>query len=81
MVMALGLARIGEEEDQKVFRRLGLLSWVKKEWFVGKRFLLSRSPDSTPPLYLSTKTQHRRMLRHPPLLATHSRLLTHPKRK
>ena len=81
MIMALGIARIGEEEDRKVFRRLGYVSWVKKEWFVEKRFLLSRSSDSTPPLYLSIKSQHRRMLHYPPLLVTHSRLLTHSNRK
>lgn len=36
MVMGLGLARIGEEDDGKVFRRLGLVRWVRKELFVGK---------------------------------------------
>ena len=47
MVMGLGLARNGEEEDGKVSRRLGLVRWVRKELFVGKRVLLSRSSDST----------------------------------
>ena len=36
MVMGLGLASIGEEEDGKVFRRLGLVRWVRKELFFGK---------------------------------------------
>lgn len=36
MVMGLGLARIGQLEDGNVFRRLGLVRWVRKELFVGK---------------------------------------------
>lgn len=36
MVMGLGLSRIGQEEDGNVFRRLGLIRWVRKELFVGK---------------------------------------------
>ena len=36
MVMGLGLARIGEEADLKVFTRLGLVRWVRKEIFAGK---------------------------------------------
>ena len=35
-VMGLGLAMIGEEENGKVFRRLGLVRWVRKELFAGK---------------------------------------------
>lgn len=36
MVMGLGLARMREEADLKVFRRLGLVRWVRKELFAGK---------------------------------------------
>ena len=36
MVMGLGLARIGEEDDGKVFRRVGLVRWMRKDLFVGK---------------------------------------------
>lgn len=36
MVMGLGLVKIGEEEDKKVFKRLGLVRWVRKDLFFGK---------------------------------------------
>ena len=36
MVMGLGLTEIGEEEDRKVFKRLGLVRWVRKNLFAGK---------------------------------------------
>lgn len=36
MVMGVGLARIGQEEVGNVFRRLGLIRWVRKELFVRK---------------------------------------------
>ena len=36
MIMGLGLARIGDDEDGKLFKRLGLVRWVRKELFVGK---------------------------------------------
>ena len=35
-VMGLGLTEIGEEEDVKVFKRLGLVRWVFKYLFAGK---------------------------------------------
>ena len=35
MVMGLGLARIGEE-DEKLFMRLGLVRWMRKDLFAGK---------------------------------------------
>ena len=35
-VMGLGLARVGKEEDGNVFRRVGLVRWVRKELFVGR---------------------------------------------
>ena len=36
MIMGLGLARIEDDEDGKLFKRLGLVRWVRKELFVGK---------------------------------------------
>ncbi len=36
MIMGLGLARIGEDEDGVVFKRLGLVRWVRKDLFFGK---------------------------------------------
>lgn len=36
MVMGLGLTRIRQEEHGAVFRRLGLVRWVRKEFFVGE---------------------------------------------
>ena len=36
VVMGLGLTKIGDEEDGKVFRRLGLVRWVRKSLFAGK---------------------------------------------
>ena len=36
MVMGLGLVRIGGENDGKGFRRLGLVRWIRKDFFVGK---------------------------------------------
>ena len=36
MVMGLGLARIGEDENEKVFKRLGLVRWVTRSLFAGK---------------------------------------------
>ena len=36
MIMGLGLAKIGEEENMNVFKRLGLVRWVRKELFHGK---------------------------------------------
>lgn len=36
MIMGLGLAETGGEGDGRVFRRVGLVRWVRKELFVGK---------------------------------------------
>ena len=36
MVMGLGLTRIGGNENGKVFRRFGLVRWVRKDLFAGK---------------------------------------------
>ena len=35
-VMGLGLIEIGDEEGGKVFRRLGLVRWMRKNYFAGK---------------------------------------------
>ena len=35
-VMGLGLIKIGDEEDGKVFRRMGLVRWMRKNHFAGK---------------------------------------------
>ena len=36
MIMGLGLVKIGWEENSNVYRRLGLVRWVRKDLFVGK---------------------------------------------
>ena len=36
MVMGLGLVKIGEGEDRNVFKRLGLVRWVRKDLFDSK---------------------------------------------
>ena len=39
MIMGLGLVKFGKEGAAEIFRRLGLVRWVRKELFVGKEVL------------------------------------------
>ena len=36
MIMGLGLVEIADEESRNVFKRLGLVRWVRKDLFFGK---------------------------------------------
>ena len=36
MIMGLGLIKIGDDDDGNVFKRLGLVRWVRKDLFIGK---------------------------------------------